>query len=145
MKTKLLRSIAALVGLCVLMALLVVGCQSFRHSGGPDLAAKPKGALRLATYNVHYILMNESEGRWSVGHWERRKGPLDAAFKAMGGELNQFYLVMGRYDMVVIGEAPDDETAAKLALAIGSQGAIRTETLRAFTEEEYRTIISALP
>ena len=67
------------------------------------------------------------------------------AFKAMGGEMKQFYLVMGQYDMVVIEEAPDDETAAKLSLAIGSQGAIRTETMRAFTEEEYRKIIQALP
>jgi len=47
--------------------------------------------------------------------------------------------------MVVISEAPDDETAAKVALAIGSKGAIRTETLRAFPEDEYRKIIAALP
>lgn len=73
---------------------------------------------------------------------------LDAAkkaFQAMGGELKEFYLVMGRYDMVVIADAPNDEAAARLALAIGSGGAIRSETLRAFTEEEYRKIISALP
>ena len=54
-------------------------------------------------------------------------------------------MVMGQYDMVVIAESPDDETAAKLALAIGSQGAISTETLRAFTEDEYRKIIAELP
>jgi uncharacterized protein with GYD domain len=52
---------------------------------------------------------------------------------------------MGRYDAVVIGEAPDDETATKLALTLGSAGAIRTETMRAFTEAEYRNIIAALP
>ena len=67
------------------------------------------------------------------------------AYKAAGGELKQFYLVLGKYDMVVIGEGPDDETAAKLALTIGAAGAIRTETLRAFTEDEYRKIIAALP
>ena len=33
----------------------------------------------------------------------------------------------------------------KLALLIGSQGNVRTETLRAFTEDEYRKIIAALP
>lgn len=73
---------------------------------------------------------------------------LDAAkeaFKAMGGELKQYYLVMGQYDAVVIGEVPDDETVAKLSLAIGSKGAIRTETFRAFNEDEYRKIIAALP
>jgi uncharacterized protein with GYD domain len=66
-------------------------------------------------------------------------------FKAMGAEIKEFYLVTGRYDMVVVSEAPDDETVAKVALAISSGGSIRTETLRAFTEEEYRKIIAALP
>jgi len=42
-------------------------------------------------------------------------------------------------------QVPDDETAAKLALSLSSAGAIRTETLRAFTEDEYRDIIAALP
>jgi uncharacterized protein with GYD domain len=52
---------------------------------------------------------------------------------------------MGRYDAVVIAEAPNDETMAKLALGVGSQGAIHTETLRAFTEDEFRKIIATLP
>ena len=68
-----------------------------------------------------------------------------AAFKAMGAELKEFYLVTGQYDMVVISEAPDDETVSKVALAIGSGGSIRTETFRAFTEQEYQKIIAELP
>jgi uncharacterized protein with GYD domain len=52
---------------------------------------------------------------------------------------------MGRYDLVVVSEAPDDETASKVALTLGAAGAIRTETLRAFNEDEYRKIIAALP
>ena len=73
---------------------------------------------------------------------------LDAAkevFKSMGAELKAYYLTMGQYDAVVIGEAPNDETVAKLALTIGAAGAIRTETLRAFTEDEFRELISSLP
>ncbi len=67
------------------------------------------------------------------------------AFQAMGGQIKAFYLAMGRYDMVLVGEAPDDETVAKIALAIGSRGSVRTETLRAYPEDEYRKIIAALP
>lgn len=67
------------------------------------------------------------------------------AFQAMGAELKEFFLVMGKYDMVIVAEAPDDETVAKLVLSIGAGGAIRTETLRAYTEDEYRKIIAALP
>ena len=73
---------------------------------------------------------------------------LDAAkelFKSMGSELKSFHLAMGRFDAVVIAEGPDDETATKLAMTIGAAGLIRTETLRLFTEDEYRKLISELP
>ena len=75
-------------------------------------------------------------------------GRLDAARKAyqsMGAKIKDFYLVSGQYDIVLVAEAPDDTTAAKLALMVGAQGNVRTETLRAFTEGEYRKIIAALP
>ena len=66
-------------------------------------------------------------------------------YKSLGAEIKSFYLTMGRYDVVVISEAPDDETTTKLAMTIGSGGAIRTETFRIFTEDEYRQLISELP
>jgi uncharacterized protein with GYD domain len=83
-----------------------------------------------------------------IQNMKESPGRLDAAkglFKQSGGELKSFFLAMGRYDAVVISEGPDDETAAKLVLTIGSAGAVRTETFRVFTEEEYRKIISELP
>ena len=66
-------------------------------------------------------------------------------FKSLGAEIKSFYLTMGRYDVMVISEAPDDETTTKLAMTIGSTGAIRTETFRIFTEDEYCKLISELP
>ena len=62
----------------------------------------------------------------------------------MGAELKAFYLTTGQYDAVAIVEAPDDLTQAKLALSVGSWGTTRSETLRAFTEEEYRQIVAGL-
>ena len=56
-----------------------------------------------------------------------------------------FYSTMGRYDMVVIVDAPNPETVAKIVLATASSGAVSTETLPAFSEEEYRKVISELP
>ena len=73
---------------------------------------------------------------------------IDAAkkvFQSMGAELKQWFLVMGQYDAVVIAEGPDDETVAKLLLAIGALGNVKTETFRAFTEEEFRKIVASLP
>jgi uncharacterized protein with GYD domain len=75
----------------------------------------------------------------------KRLEDVKKAFKSAGAEMKAFYLVMGQYDAVVISEAPNDETGAKVGLAIGSKGYVRTETLRAFTEDEYRKIVSALP
>ncbi len=75
-------------------------------------------------------------------------GRVDAAqalIRELGGEMKQFYLTMGAHDMVVITEMPSDEAAAKLALKLGSLGNVRTTTLKAFSEPEFRTIISELP
>jgi len=64
--------------------------------------------------------------------------------ESMGASVEGFYLTMGRYDIILIVDAPDSETAAKLILTITSGGAVSTETLPAFSEEEYRKIISEL-
>jgi uncharacterized protein with GYD domain len=96
----------------------------------------------MATY---IILINWTQkGIENVKESPDRLDMAKKAFQAYGSKLKEFYLVTGRYDMVIVAEAPDDETVAKLALTIGSGGAIRTETLRAFSEDEYRKIIAAL-
>ena len=66
------------------------------------------------------------------------------ATEAAGGNWLGWYLTMGRYDVVVIAEAPNAETVATLMLAIGSMGNVTTETLRAFTEDEFKGIIANL-
>lgn len=66
------------------------------------------------------------------------------AYEAAGVEMKAFYMVMGQYDMLTIAEAPNDAAMAKANLAVVSNGAIQTETLRAFTEEEYRKTLSEL-
>ena len=89
--------------------------------------------------------------RWTQQGVEKVKDSparLDAgrqALQGMGVEIKSIYLVMGQYDMVAVWEAPDEETAARAALALGAQGNVRSETMRAFTEEEYRRIIGGLP
>ncbi len=73
---------------------------------------------------------------------------LDAAkklLKDLGGEFKQFYLTMGSHDIVVVAEAPSDDAMAKFLLALSSLGNIRTTTLKAFPEAEYRKIIQGLP
>ncbi|MFQ5520547.1 MAG: GYD domain-containing protein [Candidatus Methylomirabilia bacterium] len=73
---------------------------------------------------------------------------LDAAkklLKDLGGELKEVYLTMGQYDLITVAEAPNAEVVAKFALSVGSAGNVRTTTLTAFSEAEYRKIIAGLP
>jgi uncharacterized protein with GYD domain len=63
----------------------------------------------------------------------------------MGATVEGVYLTMGRYDIVVIVDAPNPETVTKINLATASKGYVRTETLSAFAEEEYRKVISEIP
>lgn len=75
-------------------------------------------------------------------------GRIDAARKAVeasGGKWLGWYLTMGQYDFVVITQAPNANIAATVLLAIGAQGNASTQTLRAFTEEEFSGMVSALP
>lgn len=85
------------------------------------------------------------EGITAVKDSPKRLSVVKRLAKKMGGKVKHFYLTIGDYDLVVIYEMPDETTMAKFLLTVGSAGAIRTKTLTAFPEAEYRKIIAALP
>ena len=68
-----------------------------------------------------------------------------ALFEKMGVKVLSFYWTSGRYDAVAITEAADDETASVVTLTLGSQGRVRTETLRAFDTEDMERILAKMP
>jgi uncharacterized protein with GYD domain len=73
---------------------------------------------------------------------------IKAAIKSaegMGAKVRGIYIVMGEYDLVAVSEAPNDEVAATVNLALSSLGNVRTTTLRAFTQEEFAEIVKKLP
>jgi uncharacterized protein with GYD domain len=53
-------------------------------------------------------------------------------------------MLQGSYDAVLILEMPNDDLLAKFLLKVCSLGNVRTATLRAYPETEYRTIIEGL-
>ncbi len=67
-----------------------------------------------------------------------------ALAESLDGEVKQFFMTMGQYDIVTVCEFPDDDAMAQFALQVGSQGAVSTETLKAYPEDEYRDIIDSL-
>lgn len=64
--------------------------------------------------------------------------------KELGGEIKAFYLTTGRYDMLAVVEVPNDAVLAAHLLWLGAQGNLRTETVKAFTEDEFRGIVGKL-
>ncbi|MEX0810294.1 MAG: GYD domain-containing protein [Dongiaceae bacterium] len=66
------------------------------------------------------------------------------AAKALGGKVETFYLTMGGHDGVLIVDMPSDDAMAKFLLTVSQSGNIRTTTLKAFAESEYRQIIGSL-
>ena len=72
-------TILKLLGVFTLALVALVGCQTIRNSGNTPLPEPSAETLRIATYNVHYIILDRETGDWSVGDWERRKAPLDLA------------------------------------------------------------------
>jgi len=77
-------------GAVFLTLLALIGCQTVRNSGNVPLPEKRPETLRVATYNVHYIILGQDEGPWSRGDWERRKGPMDLAFKDVSADVIGF-------------------------------------------------------
>jgi uncharacterized protein with GYD domain len=68
-----------------------------------------------------------------------------AAIEKAGGRLVGAWWTQGAYDVVVVAEFPDDETASAVMLAVGMTGNVRTETMRAYTREEMQRILQKLP
>ena len=75
---------------------------------------------------------------------ERVEANMKAA-AALGIEIKSVYALMGDYDWVVVMEAPDSATAARLALAASSRGSVTTKTMPAFSLDEFREIVAGLP
>ena len=65
--------------------------------------------------------------------------------KKVGVEIKQVYLTSGEDDVLIIVDSANGDNVAKFALALGSQGNVRTRTARAWPESEFQKLISELP
>ena len=93
-----------------------------------------------------YIMLAHwtDQGARSLKASPNRLDAAKQALKEMGGEFKGFFMTMGKYDMVIVCEAPDDAVQARFSLQLAMLGNIRTETLKAFPEAAYREIIRSV-
>jgi len=93
-----------------------------------------------------YIIQSQwtHQGIRSVKESAKRLDVGKKRLKEMGGEIKAFYLTTGSYDMLATVDVPNDATLAKHLLWLGAQGNLRTQTVKAFTEDEFRGIVGDL-
>jgi len=82
-----LRAVARWGALVLAGLALVAAVELWRNSRPMTLPDKPAEALRVASLNVHYIVLNATEGRWSRADWERRRTPLVETVAALGADI----------------------------------------------------------
>jgi len=93
----------------------------------------------------YIVLINwTDQGVKNVKDSPKRLDAARGAAKKLGAELKDFYMTMGAYDMVGHIDAPNDETIAKFNLGLAALGNVRTTTLKAFSEDDYRKIIGSI-
>jgi uncharacterized protein with GYD domain len=94
---------------------------------------------------TYVVLMNwTDQGVRTAGETVQRRDQADALAEKHGARIEQVYWTVGPYDIVAIVEAPGDESATAMLLELGSQGNLRTTTLRAYEREEMSGIIERL-
>ena len=94
----------------------------------------------------HYISLMRwtTAGRAGLPAWRDRVEDGERLIEEAGGTLVGVWVTLGRYDVVEVFDAPDDETALEIVTKLGAGGGEDTETLRAFTREEAEEIIRKL-
>lgn len=91
----------------------------------------------------HYIILFNitDQGIRNVKDTIKRAEAFKNSVQKAGGKFVSEYYTFGKYDIVTIVEAPDDETMMSIMLSTGSLGNVRSETLKAFTMEEAAKVI----
>jgi uncharacterized protein with GYD domain len=96
----------------------------------------------MATYIV--LARMTQQGVQTAKEIPKRRAAAKEAAQALGLTLREAYLTMGKYDVVLILDAPNGEAMAKFVLKIGAWGNLTTQTLRAFNDSEADAIVGDL-
>jgi len=65
--------------------------------------------------------------------------------ESLDGKIRSILVTLGRYDSVLVVEAPDDEAIARFSISVGAKGNVQIESVRAFDEKQFESLISGLP
>ena len=93
----------------------------------------------------YIVLLNwTDQGIKNVKDTVKRAKSFENAIEKAGGKSFGLYYTLGRYDMVAMVEASNDEAVASVLYSTGSLGNVRTETLKASSRDEAANIMEKL-
>ena len=92
--------------------------------------------------NYVSLLQFTEQGVRNVKDTIKRAAAATAEAEQMGLKVTDSFWTMGAYDVVLLLDAPDDETMTAFALRLGSLGNVKTQTMRAFRREEMESILA---
>jgi uncharacterized protein with GYD domain len=84
------------------------------------------------------------QGMRNIEDSPRRIDTARKSLEEMGGHFLSVFVTMGEYDLIISYDAPDDAVAARFSLLLGKLGNVRTNSMKAFSEEAYRLIVNTL-
>jgi uncharacterized protein with GYD domain len=93
-----------------------------------------------------YVVLSQftDQGIRAVKSSPQRASQAVELARSFGCEMKEIYWTLGGYDIVTVIEAPDEQSFMSFGCALGSAGNIRTQTLRAFTKDEFGAIVGKL-
>jgi len=83
-----------------------------------------------------------AQGRKNVKESVKRAGEIRKQNEARGFKVLGHYWTQGRYDLVAVVDAPNDESMVAGLFGIAEAGNVTSETLRAYTAEEMQQILA---
>jgi uncharacterized protein with GYD domain len=92
-----------------------------------------------------FLCKYTAEGIKGVKEAPQRRQRALARIEELGGRAIGTWLTLGRYDIVLAADFPDETSASAFALGTGMAGRLTTETMRAYTPEETDAILAKLP
>jgi uncharacterized protein with GYD domain len=90
----------------------------------------------MAKYLVEANYLSEGMNGLLKEGGTRRREAVDELFHSLGGKVEAFYFVFGDRDVVIIGELPDNTSAAALALRVNAAGVTTVKTTVLLTPQE---------
>jgi uncharacterized protein with GYD domain len=91
------------------------------------------------------LLANYTEqGVKTIQDTLKRTDNVKALAERMGVTMKETYWVLGAYDVVGVFEAPDDAAMTAFSLSVAKLGNVRTQTLRAFSPAEMKSVLGKM-